>query len=164
MKLKTPLIILILCEVLLIQCADKPVKIYEPTWESLSQYEVPEWFMDAKFGLFMHWGPQSLAIDHEGWVARHMYMQEGAQWGDDYRKHVENFGHPSEFGYKDFIPLWKAENWDPDALVEFYKSVGIRYIVPVAVHHDNFDLYNSTYQPWNSVNMGPKRDVIGEWA
>lgn len=148
----------------LTQCTSSPEKVYEPTWESLNQYEVPEWFMDAKFGLFMHWGPQSMAIDHEGWVARHIYMQEGAQWGDDYRKHVKNFGHPSEFGYKDFIPLWKAESWDPDALVEFYKSVGIRYIVPVAVHHDNFDLYDSSYQPWNSVNMGPKRDVIGEWA
>ena len=144
-------------------CARPDAAVYEPTWESLGDYEVPEWFMDDKFGLFMHWGPQSLAIDHNGWVARHIYMQEGADWGDDYNKHVENYGHPSEFGYKDLIPLWKAENWQPDSLVAFYKSVGIRYIMPVAVHHDNFDLYDSSHQPWNSVNMGPKRDVIGEW-
>lgn len=146
------------------QCTVAPDKTYEPTWESLGTYEVPEWFMDAKFGLFMHWGPQSLAIGHNGWVARHIYMQEGADWGDDYRKHVANYGHPSEFGYKDLIPLWKAERWEPDSLVAFYKEVGVRYIVPVAVHHDNFDTYASTYQPWNSMNMGPKRDVIGEWA
>ena len=155
---------LVVLALLVAGCTQKPSKVYEPTWESLGQYEVPEWFKDAKFGLFMHWGPQSLGIDHNGWQARHMYMQEGADWGDDYRKHVENYGHPSEFGYKDLIPLWTAENWEPDSLVAFYKSVGIRYIMPVAVHHDNFDTYDSTHQPWNSVNMGPKRDVIGEWA
>ncbi len=155
---------LVLGCILLVQCTSKPTKTYEANWESLSEYEVPEWFKDAKFGLFMHWGPQSLGIEHEGWQARHMYMQEGAQWGDDYNKHVAHYGHPSEFGYKDLIPLWKAERWNPDSLVAFYKDVGIRYIVPVAVHHDNFDLYNSTYQPWNSVNMGPKKDIIGEWA
>lgn len=138
-------------------------KVYEATWESLGQYTVPAWFKDAKFGLFMHWGPQSLAIEHNGWVARHMYMQEGADWGNDYNKHVLNYGHPSEFGYKDLIPLWKAENWDPDSLVRFFKECGIRYIVPVAVHHDNFDTFESTYQPWNSVNMGPRRDIIGDW-
>lgn len=147
-----------------ISCSSSPKKTYEPTWDSLSQYEVPEWFKDAKFGLFMHWGPQSLGIEHSGWQARHMYMQEGAQWGEDYDKHVMNYGHPSEFGYKDLIPLWKAENWDPDALVQFYKEMGVQYIVPVAVHHDNFDLYDSSHQPWNSVNMGPKRDIIGEWG
>lgn len=150
--------------IIIIQCSTPATKIYEPTWESLNQYEVPEWFLDAKFGIFMHWGPQSLGIEHDGWYARHLYMQEGAAWGDDYNKHVKNYGHPSEFGYKDLIPLWKAENWEPDSLVAFYKKVGVKYIVPVAVHHDNFDTYNSTYQPWNSVNMGPKRDVVGEWA
>lgn len=146
------------------QCAKESNQKYDPSWESLSQYEVPEWFKDAKFGVILHWGPQSVGFEHNGWGARHMYMQEGAGWGDDYLKHLSHFGHPSEFGYKDLIPLWKAEKWNPDALVAFYKEVGIKYIVPVAVHHDNFDLYDSSYQPWNSVNMGPKKDIIGEWA
>jgi alpha-L-fucosidase len=145
-------------------CTKESNQKYEPSWESLSQYEVPEWFKDAKFGVFLHWGPQSVGFEHNGWVARHLYMQEGAGWGDDYPKHLSHFGHPSEFGYKDLIPLWKAERWDPDVLVAFYKEVGIKYIVPVAVHHDNFDLYHSSYQPWNSVNMGPMRDIMGEWA
>lgn len=135
---------------------------FDPTWESLAQYEAPEWFRDAKYGIFMHWGPQSVpGVD--GWYGRNMYMQEGALWGDSYNHHVATYGHPSEFGYKDLIPLWTAENWDPDALVRFYKAVGARYVVPVAAHHDNFDLFDSTWQPWNSVNMGPRRDVVGEW-
>jgi len=157
-------IVLLVTTVSVIQCSKVPTQKYEPTWESLNQYEVPEWFKDAKFGVFMHWGPQSLGYEHGGWVGRHLYMQDGAGWGDDYGKHISHFGHPSEFGYKDLIPLWKAELWNPDELVAFYKEVGIKYIVPVAVHHDNFDLFDSSYQPWNSVNMGPKRDIIGEWA
>ncbi|GAA3584713.1 alpha-L-fucosidase [Snuella lapsa] len=136
---------------------------YAPNWESLHQHECPEWFRDAKFGIFMHWGVMSVVKDNDGWYGRHMYMKTGGKWGNDYFDHLENYGHPSEFGYKDLIPKWKAENWDPEALVEFYKEIGAKYVVPVAVHHDNFDLYDSSFQPWNSVNMGPKRDVIGEW-
>jgi len=135
---------------------------YEPTWQSLKEYSAPEWFRNAKFGIFMHWGVQSVPASN-GWYGRFMYMQEGALWGNAYAHHLENYGHPSEFGYKDFIPLWKAENWDPDALIAFYKNIGAKYIVPVAVHHDNFDNYNSTWQPWNSVNMGPKQDIVLAW-
>ena len=137
---------------------------YEPTWESFKKYECPEWFRDAKFGIFMHWSVNSVVPGaNDGWYGRNMYLQKGAPWGKAYAFHVANFGHPSQVGYKDIIPLWKAEHFDPNALVALYKQAGARYIVPVAVHHDNFDCYASSHQPWNSVNMGPKRDIIGEW-
>jgi alpha-L-fucosidase len=136
---------------------------FEPTWESLKQYRTPDWFRDAKFGIYTHWGPMSAVPGHRGWYGRHMYMQEGAEWEGDYETHLRHFGHPSEFGYKDIIPLWTAENWDPDWLISLFKHAGARYFGAVAVHHDNFDAYDSTHQPWNSVNMGPKRDIVGEW-
>ncbi|AOS44588.1 Alpha-L-fucosidase [Lacunisphaera limnophila] len=144
--------------------APGPQRTFEPTWSSLHAYEAPAWFRDAKFGIFMHWGVQSLpAAANDGWYARHLYLQEGAPWGNAYAHHLKTYGHPSQFGFKDMIPLWKAERWDPDALVKFYKEIGARYIVPVAVHHDNFDLYDSKFQPWNSVNLGPKRDILRGW-
>ena len=137
---------------------------FTPNWASLETYETPAWFRDAKFGIFMHWSVNSVAPGgNDGWYGRQMYIQKGAPWGNAYAYHVKAHGHPSQFGYKDMIPLWKAEHFDPVELVALYKKAGARYIVPVAVHHDNFDTYASTYQPWNSVNMGPKRDVIGEW-
>lgn len=135
---------------------------FEPDWQSLKAYQTPEWFRNAKFGIFMHWGVQSIAANN-GWYGRFMYMQEGALWGNAYAHHLAHHGHPSEFGYKDLIPLWHAENWNPDELAAFYRRIGARYIVPVAVHHDNFDNYNSTWQPWNSVNMGPCKDILREW-
>jgi alpha-L-fucosidase len=141
---------------------DATLTHFSPNWESLKNYQVPDWFRDAKFGIFMHWGVQSVPANN-GWYARFMYTQEGALWGNAYEYHRAHYGHPSEFGYKDLIPQWRAEAWDPEALVQFYKQIGARYIVPVAVHHDNFDNYDSTWQPWNSVNMGPHRDVVGEW-
>jgi alpha-L-fucosidase len=144
-------------------CKPNKTPAFEPSWESLSWYEAPEWFRDAKFGIYMHWGPMVVAQGHGGWYGRHLYMPVNTEWGNDYEKHLQQFGHPSEFGYKDLIPLWKAENWKPDELVAFYKKIGARYIGCVAVHHDNFDCYNSSFQPWNSVNMGPKRDIVGEW-
>ena len=137
---------------------------FQPTWESLKKYQCPEWFRDAKFGLFMHWSVNSVVPGgNDGWYGRQMYMQQKAPWGNAYEFQVKTFGHPSQFGYKDLIPLWKAEQFHPADLVSLFKKAGARYIVPVAVHHDNFDCYASTYQPWNSVNMGPKRDLIGEW-
>ncbi len=150
---------------IMLSCSDRKEEgdDYKPDLESLKKHECPEWFRDAKFGIFMHWGVMSVVEGNSGWYGRHMYMQNNYEWGRDYKRHTERYGHPSEFGYKDLIPLWKAENWDPDDLVRFYKQIGAKYIVPVAVHHDNFDLYDSSYQPWNSVNMGPKKDVIGEW-
>lgn len=131
---------------------------FEPTWESLKDYKVPEWFRNAKFGIWAHWGPQ--CVEGSGdWMARSMYM-EGTK---EYKHHVEHYGHPSEVGFKDIIPLFKAEKWDPDKLVALYKKIGAQYFFALGNHHDNMDLWDSQYQPWNSVNMGPKRDILAEW-
>ncbi|ATP56006.1 alpha-L-fucosidase [Pedobacter ginsengisoli] len=132
---------------------------FSPTWDSLKNYKVPEWYKDAKFGIWAHWGPQC-EPERGDWYARGMY-EEGS---DQYKYHVEKYGHPSKFGFKDVINKWKAENWDPDHLVGLYKKAGAEYFVALANHHDNFDLYNSKYQEWNSVKMGPKKDIIGGWA
>ena len=131
---------------------------FQPTWESLENYQVPEWFRNAKFGIWAHWGPQ--CVEGSGdWMARSMYM-EGTS---EYKHHVEHYGHPSEVGFKDIIPLFKAEKWDPDKLVAYYKGLGAQYFFVLGNHHDNFDLWDSKYQAWNSVNMGPKRDILAEW-
>lgn len=131
---------------------------FEPTWESLQQYEVPEWFRDAKLGMWTHWGPQCQP-QRGDWYSRGMY-EEGSH---QYKEHIKQYGHPSEFGFKDVINEWKAEKWDPEAIVELYKKTGARYFVALANHHDNMDLWDSRYQPWNSVNLGPERDIIGEY-
>ncbi len=131
---------------------------FAPTVESLRQYQTPEWFRDAKFGIWAHWGPQ--AVPRQGdWYARQMYLQGHPQ----YEHHLKTYGHPSKHGYKDIIPLWKAEKWDPDALMALYAKAGAKYFVSMGVHHDNFDLWNSKFHRWNSVAMGPHRDVVGEW-
>jgi len=135
---------------------------FAPTWKSLAAFKCPDWFRDSKFGIFMHWGGQSVPAN-DGWYARNMYMQYGAPWGNAYAYHLKTYGHPSKVGYKDLLPLWKAEKWNPDSLAALYKNIGAKYIVYVAVHHDNVDNFASTYQPWNSVNIGPKRDVTLEW-
>jgi alpha-L-fucosidase len=130
-----------------------------PFWESLKSYQCPDWFRDAKFGIWAHWSPQ--CVPEQGdWYARNMYIQGTRQY--DY--HVKQYGHPSQFGYKDICHLWKAERWDPDALVKLYKRAGAEYLVSLATHHDNFDCWNSKHQIWNAVNVGPKRDIVGTWA
>ena len=131
---------------------------FQPTWSSLETYQVPEWFRNAKFGIWAHWGPQ--CVEGSGdWMARSMYLEGSAE----YKYHVEHYGHPSEVGFKDIIPLFKAEKWNPDALVAFYKKIGAQYFFALGNHHDNFDLWDSKYQAWNSKNMGPKRDILAEW-
>jgi len=132
---------------------------FQPTWKSLSQYQCPEWFRDAKFGMWAHWGPQCEAEDGD-WYARNMYVQGHYQ----YKTQVAKFGHPSEFGFKDVIHAWKAEKWDPDKLVALYKQAGAHYFFAMANHHDNFDMWDSKYQPWNSVALGPKKNIIAGWA
>ena len=132
------------------------VKKFEGTIESLEQYTCPEWFQDAKFGIYLHWGVYSVPERGE-WYSRWMYQEESGH----YKHHVENYGHPSKFGYKDFIPMWKAEKFDPDKLVALFKRAGAKYFTPCAVHHDNFDLWDSKHHRWNSVNMGPKKDLMG---
>jgi alpha-L-fucosidase len=129
------------------------------TWDSLKQYRTPDWFRDAKFGIWAHWGPQCQPEEGD-WYARNIYIQRTRQ----YRSHLERYGHPSEFGFKDVIREWKADKWDPDRLVALYKRAGAQYFFAMANHCDNFDNWDSKYQPWNSVNIGPKRDIIAGWA
>lgn len=132
---------------------------FKPSWESLSAWECPEWFKDAKFGIWAHWGPQC-EPEAGDWYGRFMYYPGSGQ----YNYHVQKYGNPAQFGLKDICNAWKAENWNPKELVNLYKSVGAKYFMALANHHDNFDLWNSPYQEWNSVNIGPKRDLIGEWS
>lgn len=132
---------------------------FEPAWDSLEKYAVPEWFRDAKFGIWAHWGPQCQP-GRGDWYARGMYL-EGTR---EHRDHLEQYGHPSDFGFKDVIHEWRAESWDPDALLSLYRKAGAEYFVAMANHHDNLDLWDSTYQSWNSVRVGPKRDVVAEWT
>ncbi len=133
--------------------------VWEPTVESLSAWECPEWFRDAKFGIWAHWGPQCQPEDGD-WYARNMYFEGNRQ----YQYNIDARDHPSRFGFKDWIHEWKAENWDPDALVKLYKETGARYFFTLANHHDNFDLFDSKYQSWNSVALGPQKDIVGGWA
>ncbi len=132
---------------------------FEPTWESLSQYQVPEWFRDAKFGIWAHWGPQCQP-EQGDWFARFMYV-EGSP---EYKWFTEHYGPQSKFGFKDICNDWKAEKWNPERLVALYKKAGAKYFFAMGNHHDNMDLWDSKYQPWNSVNIGPKKDIIGGWA
>ncbi|MBM3861625.1 MAG: alpha-L-fucosidase [Verrucomicrobia bacterium] len=131
---------------------------FKADMDSLKQYQCPDWFRDAKFGMWAHWGPQ--AVPEMGdWYAQRMYKQGDVK----YKDHLERWGHPSEHGYKDIIPLWKAEKWDPGRLIQLYKKAGAKYFVSMGSHHDNFYLWNSKLHKWNSVNMGPHRDVVGDW-
>ena len=133
---------------------------YEATRASLAAYTTPEWFADAKFGIWSHWGPQS-AVGDGDWYARSMYVEGSAEY--DY--HRKRFGPQSKVGYKDLIHLYTAEKWDPDHLMGLYQKAGAKYFFSMGVHHDGYDLWNSKYQPrWNSVASGPRRDVVGEWA
>jgi alpha-L-fucosidase len=131
---------------------------FRPTWESLSKQQVPDWFRDAKFGIWAHWGPQCMP-ERGDWYARHMYIEGHPNYLDA----VACFGHPSGFGFKDIIHNWHAEKFDPEKLVAFYKANGAKYFFALANHHDNFDLWNSKHQPWNSVAIGPKQDLIAGW-
>jgi len=142
---------------------------FQPEWESLRQYRCPEWFRDAKFGIWQHWSAQ--CVPEQGdWYARNMYQQfqkagDGTMKpGHDYDYQCAHYGHPSKVGFKDIDHLWLAENWDPARLVGLYKRAGARYVVALANHHDNFDTWNSKYQPWNAMAIGPKKDLIGGWA
>jgi alpha-L-fucosidase len=133
---------------------------FQPSWESLkAHYKTPDWFRDAKFGIWAHWSAQ--CVPEEGdWYARKMYIQ-----GDPhYDYHVKTYGHPSKVGFKDIDCMWKAENWNPEALMDLYQAAGAKYFMALANHHDNFDTYNSKYHDWNSTRLGPMKDIIGTWA
>ena len=132
---------------------------FKADWNSLTNYVTPEWFRDAKFGIWAHWGPQC-EPEHGDWYARSMYEQGSS----DYKSHLAEYGHPSTNGFKDVIHEWKAANFNPDKLLKFYKENGAKYFMALANHHDNFDNFDSKYQPWNSVAVGPHKDLIGGWA
>lgn len=132
---------------------------YPASWEVLSRmYVVPQWWREAKFGAWSHWSPQSMP-EQGDWYARGMYMEGSPQ----YQYHLEQFGHPSEYGYKDICHNWIMDRWNPDELMDLYVEMGARYFMAMGCHHDNFDCYDSKYQPWNSVNIGPKKDIVGIW-
>ncbi len=133
---------------------------YHANWESLKKYTTPEWFRDAKFGIFIHWGVYSVPAFGSEWYPRQMY-QQGT---DEFKHHVATYGPQSKFGYKDFIPMFKAEKFNPQQWVDLFKKAGAKYVVPVAEHHDGFAMYKTALSKWNAFEMGPKRDVIGELA
>ena len=132
---------------------------YKGTWDSLLQYDAPEWYQDAKFGIWAHWSPQCVPEDGD-WYARNMYTEGQRQ----YQFHLQHYGHPSRFGYKDLCDQWTLLNWEPDELIGRYKKAGARLFIALANHHDGFDAWNSKHQPWNSAAIGPHRDVVGDWA
>lgn len=135
-----------------------PAAKFQPTFESLTQFKCPDWFRDAKFGIWSHWGPQSVPMFGD-WYARNMYVEGSPQ----YCYHLRHYGHPSKFGYKDLVNLWKAENFDPDELMGLYHKAGARYFVGQAMHHDHFFNYPSKLNRFNAAQMGPKKDICGLW-
>ena len=132
---------------------------FKPAWDSLRQYHCPDWFRNAKFGIWACFGPQNQPEDGD-WYARNLYVEGSRQ----NKYHDAHYGPPSQFGFKDVIHAWKAENFDAEKLIALYKRVGAQYFFAMANHHDNFDLYDSQYQPWNSVRVGPHKDIIGDFA
>src|SRR5689334_15381995 len=133
---------------------------FEPTWESLRQYSVPQWFMDAKLGIFLHWGVYSVPAFANEWYSRNMYIPGNTA----YQHHIAAYGPPDKFGYKDFVPMFRAEHFDANAWVDLFAKAGARYVVPVAEHCDGFAMYASDVTPWNAAAMGPHRDVLGQLA
>ncbi len=133
---------------------------FQPNWQSLTTYKVPDWYKDAKFGIFIHWGVYSVPAYGSEWYPREMYLE-----GSDINKHhVATYGPLTQFGYKDFIPKFKAEHFDPAAWAQLFKDAGARYVVPVFEHHDGFAMYDSVLSDWTAKKMGPQRDVVGELA
>lgn len=131
---------------------------YSNNWHSLSEYEVPEWYRKAKFGIFIHWGVFSVPAFGNEWYSRNMYVKDSPE----YKHHIDTYGKHTDFGYKDFIPMFKAEKFDPKEWSELFRASGAKYVVPVAEHHDGFQMYRSEISHWNAYEMGPHRDVLGE--
>ncbi len=131
---------------------------FRADWESLRKYEVPAWYKDAKFGIFIHWGVYSVPAFGNEWYPRNMYVPESPE----YKHHLATYGPQDKFGYKDFVPMFKAERFDPAAWAELFKKSGAKYVVPVAEHHDGFAMYDSGLSDWTAAKMGPHRDTTGE--
>jgi len=170
------LLISVLVLTILIQCSGRKGGIsakkihYEPNWTSLSQWEIPEWFDDAVLGIYMHWGVYSVPgfvftdpserIDSGLWYGAQMYNTNNVY--GVYKYHLKTYGDPSKFGYKDFVPMFKAEKWDPDRWASLFKSIGTDFVGLAAEHGDGFCLWDTKYDKYNAANMGPKRDLMGE--
>src|SRR5438309_10113613 len=138
---------------------------FQPTWESLGHYQTPEWFRDAKFGIWAHWGPQCQP-EWGDWYARLMYLPGRQPWMPSetaYEHHLKHYGHPSRTGFLDVIGQWKAQDWRPEELISRYVKAGARYFFAMACHHDNFDNFASKHHAWNATRVGPKKDIIGGW-
>jgi len=134
---------------------------FAPTWDSIrASYIAPEWFREAKFGIFIHWGIFTVPARQSEWYVRYMYGGNAGIMQD----HIKKYGPLDKFGYKDFIPRFTMEHWDPDAWAELFKAAGARYVIPSAEHHDGFSMWDSAYNPWNAKAMGPKRDLVGDLA
>ena len=133
---------------------------FEPTWESLRQYQVPDWYRNGKFGIFIHWGVYSVPAFGNEWYARNMYLKGSPE----FEHHVKTYGPQSTFGYKDFIPHLTGEKFNAEQWVQLFKEAGARFVVPVAEHHDGFAMYDCSFSDWTAVKMGPKRDIVGELA
>ena len=167
----------LLCFLTMLGCStpakkENEKKKFEANWESLRNYKTPEWFADAKFGIFIHWGAYCVPEFGSEWYPRLMYSKDGT-WSAQgklekpgpsavYEHHIKTYGPLDKFGYKDFIPMFKAENFNPDQWMDLFTQAGAKYVIPVADHHDGFAMYKSNLTRWNAVEMGPKRDVIGE--
>ena len=134
---------------------------YKASWASIEHNYpgTPQWLRDAKFGIWVHFGPQA-AGESGDWYARHLYKEEHKA----YKNHLKRYGHPSEAGYKEVLRDWNPTKLDPEYLTKLYQKAGARFLMIQGVHHDNYDLWNSQYHPWNSVNIGPKRDILREWG
>jgi alpha-L-fucosidase len=133
---------------------------FRPDWQSLRGYKAPEWYRDAKFGIFIHWGMYSVPAFGNEWYPRNMYNQGS----DEYKHHLATYGPPDKFGYKDFVPMFHAEHFDPAAWARLFKEAGARYVVPVFEHHDGFAMYDSSLSDWTAAKMGPHRDLVGDLA
>ncbi len=131
---------------------------YKPNWQSLSTHKTPKWYMDAKLGIFIHWGLYSIPAFGNEWYSRHMYDSSTKE----FKHHIKKYGNQIDFGYKDFIPLFKAKKFNAEKWVNLFKKGGFKYVMPVAEHHDGFSMYKSEFNRWNSFNLGPNRDVLQE--
>jgi len=137
-----------------------PESPFKPSWESLEHHAVPEWYVDAKFGIFIHWGVYSVPAFQNEWYPRNMYLKDQPA----YTHHLEKYGPQGQFGYKDFIPRFRADKWDPVGWAELFSKSGAKYVVLVAEHHDGFAMYDCSYGEWNSAKMGVKRDIAHDLA
>jgi alpha-L-fucosidase len=133
-------------------------EVFQDNWQNIAEnYQFPEWFADAKFGIFIHWGAYAVPAFDSEWYPRNMYQKDHIA----YKHHIETWGPQDKFGYKDFIPMFKAEKFDAEEWADLFKKSGAKYIVPVAEHHDGFAMYNSNLNKWNAAKMGPKKDILG---